>query len=159
MTASHNLQMNADFLSVRALGVWIPVTVNAMFGQFVSEELAGTVELCVHELCINIVEHAYTDAADALGSEKTISVTATHAEGSLVIETLDAGAGFEFDPLAETDPRTPSIRGYGLMIVKQLTSSVTYQRNGDRNCWSLCFEIPNSQRTQFSNSPTCQATS
>jgi anti-sigma regulatory factor (Ser/Thr protein kinase) len=159
MTASHHLQMDADFLSVRALGVWIPSTLNAMFGQSVSEHLAGAVELCVHELCINIVEHAYADAADAPGLEKTISVTATHAEDSLVFETFDTGVGFEFDPLAETDQGTPSIRGYGLMIVKQLTSSVKYQRNGDRNCWSLRFEIPNSQRTQFSNSPTCQATS
>ncbi len=132
-----SLTIPADFLSVRQLGEWIPQQLTLLFGASTSAQHAAAVELCVHELAINIVEHAYANYAGSI----SFTAQAASNKDAVRFEVTDDGLDFDFDPSADTEPGAPSVRGYGLMIVKTLASSIAYQRKNGQNQWTLTFEV------------------
>ncbi len=136
-----HLTIEANSLAVRALGDWIADvirTVSLPIGAGIEEAtpgLATTIELALHEVCINIVEHAYGP------THGSISLTAAHDGSNLCFVTNDDGKEFDQTTLVEPDSANPTVRGYGLMITKQLASSVSYARVESRNIWSLTFPL------------------
>lgn len=53
----------------------------------------------------------------------------------------DHGSAVEPDDVPRPDPDKPQVRGYGLMIIEQLTDVFDVRRDGDMNTWDLRFPI------------------
>jgi serine/threonine-protein kinase RsbW len=82
------------------------------------------VQLAVHELCVNIIEHAYAETGGRI--EIILSICADPHQ--LLIETCDSG--LPFDPSLVPDPDPLSERGRGLYIKRHFTNEVTYHARG-----------------------------
>lgn len=124
------LTIAADPLAVRASGVWLRELL-AGLGSPEAEQLMGRLELALHEICMNIVDHAGL----APGAHLTLRGSAD--DHRVLIEVFDQGRPFDQSQVTQPIPRVPQIRGYGLMIVKQLVDDLGYVRTGDTNSWSL----------------------
>ena len=94
-------------------------------------ETINKLDLIVEELVINVRDYAY---AGACGEIEVICAT----EGSQFILSIGDN-GPAFNPLAKTDPDTSltieerPVGGLGIFLVKQLTSSQLYRREGNKN--------------------------
>jgi serine/threonine-protein kinase RsbW len=100
----------------------------------VSSDVSQRVQLAVHEVCANIVEHAYGSDRDG-----TIQVTLTRTfePQRLVVDLFDTG--LPFDPASEPEPNLdePHVRGYGLYIVRSVMDDVRYDHGAGGNHWRL----------------------
>ena len=121
-------------------------------------ELAGdstityAVQLAVHEICANIIDHAY----GAYDPDNRIDIRLTLNEAQLAAKIVDNGRVFNPQTLLETtwemqaaengssyrlthinEPRLEQERGRGIYLVYQLMDSVIYTPQNDRNLWQL----------------------
>ena len=105
----------------------------------VNQEVVGKVDLVVEELVINVVNYAYGK------SSGEIEVRCGVKESKFILSISDNGP--KFNPLDHGDPDTSSaleerpIGGLGIYLVKQLSSSQTYHREGDRNVLMIVFDL------------------
>lgn len=132
MTETTGIKLDATYLGLREIGPWLG-RVFVDFGWADSPSL-GAVELAVHELATNVVDHA--DPPDGL-----IRVEAQRRQDDLAIRLTDAGRPFEQTDYAAPDENNPQERGYGLMIAEQLATEIEYFRDGDINVWSAVFAV------------------
>ena len=135
MTA--RLEIAADLLSLRAIGPWLRDLLHGCLPDAEIEPFAARCELGVQEVAVNIVTHGYGDRADG-----SIDLDGVITDGTLRVRVTDDGAPYQPDDHADPDPDDPQIHGYGLMIVRQLTSEFTHRRDGDRNHTTLVFDLP-----------------
>ena len=93
------------------------------------EARIGELDLVVEEIFMNVCRHAYPDGTQAI-------VTLTYsvpAPGELSVEVADQGR--EFDPLTAApappalDSASLPIGGWGVFLVKNFASSLTYRRD------------------------------
>jgi anti-sigma regulatory factor (Ser/Thr protein kinase) len=133
-TTIEHLQLLADFESLRGLGPWLDVVLLPVADE-ITPSPKGRLELALHELCTNVVDHAYEHAPG------TISIDSTLVGHRLAVTLADTGRPFAGDTVVAPDPDEPQVRGYGLMILEQLTDGMTYERAGDRNVWHLVFDL------------------
>lgn len=105
----------------------------------------GEIELAVHEIIANVIDHA-----SATGE---ITVTARTEQDVLVVAIRDDGTSFASSEYRAPTDGQPQVRGYGLMIVDQLASSVNYTRcdHTETNLWTVTF----GRSTPTSSRPTC----
>lgn len=127
------LVLNADHLSLRAIGPWL-ADLATRFGFTETDIDLGAVELAVHEIAMNIVDHSLALTGG------TYTLTSVRDADSLVIRTCDRGK--QFTPAAYRSPQLdePQVGGYGLYLSEQLTDSLRYQRHGQENRWELVFK-------------------
>lgn len=122
------------------------LTIAASFGalaelpSFVASVAAGLEEVAVsqvalalHELCTNIIRHAYA------GSEGTIYVEASCDPHMLTFVIRDQAPREYAAPQHITlpNPRELAEAGWGMYIVHQLMSQVEYRQLGNGNEWVL----------------------
>ncbi|HOT76691.1 MAG TPA: ATP-binding protein [Candidatus Wallbacteria bacterium] len=94
--------------------------------------LSGEINLMLEELFINTVSYGYPDQ-----SEGSVEIKLSVSDGELAIEFSDDGE--EFDPLsiaaADTglDIMHRKIGGLGMHLIRQISDSVEYKRNGNFN--------------------------
>jgi serine/threonine-protein kinase RsbW len=95
---------------------------------------ADEVQLAVHEICANIIRHAY---ADRSRGRVRVVLTLAARPRRLVIELRDRGRSFE--PAAVPDPgfAEPREGGYGLFLARKLLDEVTYRASASGNRWRL----------------------
>ena len=129
MTA--RLQLDADYLSLRAIGPWLAGVAGP------AAEL-GAVELAVHELGANCIDHAQP-------VDGKITLDGTMDGDVLIIHVRDRGKEFDRSGVKSPDPDVPQVRGYGLMILEQIAEDVQYNRTDDTNVWVLRFRVVNDQ--------------
>lgn len=98
-----------------------------------AEQLSYSVQLAVHEICANIVDHAY-DGADG---RIAMTVQLDRCDGQITIELRDTGRFFDPADDVEQDLDIPRESGYGLLIARQLLDDVRYEREESRNRWLL----------------------
>ncbi len=104
------------------------------------EEDAFTVELSVHEICVNIAMYAYPD-----GRSGDLAVRVWRDDGSVVIEVRDRGV--PFDPAQRPSPdllariRHGKRGGLGVYFFKTLMDGFTYRREGDENVLTVFKKI------------------
>jgi serine/threonine-protein kinase RsbW len=93
------------------------------------------VQLAAHEVCTNIVEHAYAGRDDG-----TIAVTLRLARAphrAIQIELRDRGRAFDPDAIPAPDLDKPQEGGYGLFLAKALLDELIYLQDADENVWRL----------------------
>jgi len=94
------------------------------------------IQLAVHEICTNIIEHAYgNDPEKRIDLEIFIK---QRADSSLVIKLYDY-SGIEFIAANVKAPVVEALqeRGMGLMLINQIMDEVDYAFQDNRNCWTL----------------------
>lgn len=94
------------------------------------------VELAVHEVCTNIVEHAYAGAPGRIRAALTLE-----PQRRLVVDLYDNGRSFNATAVAEPNLDEPQTSGYGLFLVRNLMDEVTYRPHADGNHWRLIKEL------------------
>lgn len=134
MTMTTSLTLNADYEAMRAIGPWLAEQVPAVGADHLTDRV-GEFELAVHELAVNIVDHAYDDVSRP-SATLDISLHCDHPD--LVVTFRDSGRPYD-DADKPVIGDEPTVRGYGLFIVEQLAKSIDYQRRNDQNHWTLVF--------------------
>jgi serine/threonine-protein kinase RsbW len=98
-----------------------------------AEGLSYSVQLAVHEICANIVDHAY----DGAGGRIAMVARLDRCARQMTIELHDTGRYFDPADDVEHDLDIPRESGYGLMIARQLLDDVRYERETSQNRWLL----------------------
>ncbi len=130
--SSTNLELVASYEEIRAIGPWL-LEVLEPLGPTSAGANAGPIELAVHELATNSIDHAGCT---------TISIDAELGDGVLDVVLADNGQAFA--GRAEPAPTEPQVRGYGLMIIEQLADSIEYERADSSNSWKVRFVLHDS---------------
>ncbi len=86
-----------------------------------------TIELAVHEACVNIVRHGYRSA------DGVIELVVSAAGPDLVIDLYDNGPSFDPTNAPTPDLAEPQVHGYGVFIIRELMDSVSYQAGDEQN--------------------------
>jgi len=130
---SAELRLEANYLALRAIGPWLE---SLLLGHCVDQ--LGTIELGVHELATNSVDHAQS-------RDGILTLRGTVEAGCLRIVMHDRGIEFDAARVATPHPDRPQVRGYGLMILEQLVEELVYERQGEFNVWNACFALDDTQ--------------
>ncbi|MGS0683843.1 ATP-binding protein [Nakamurella sp. GG22] len=138
------LSVPAEPLELRKLTDWVATLLEV---EDALADLRPKVELAVHEVCMNVIDHAYGAAHPTGPADITIAGSVDH--DAVRVRVTDTGA--PFDPAAVRPPvqGVPQIRGYGLVIAQKLTDELTYDRADGANVWSLRFDRPRFDRPSF----------
>lgn len=121
-----DLTLLADHHQLRQLRPWLDDQASHL-----GPSVIGRVELCVHELATNVIDHS--------GATK-LSLHLAAEPSKLTVELRDFGVPVDLSVAAASEPH-PRIRGYGMMIAEQLASELTYERRGTVNVWRATFEL------------------
>lgn len=129
------LDVRADVAASASLSEWLQTTLGEELGV-TDTVLVSEIELAVHEIWVNVVEHAYQGSSDGV-----VTFTASREGKSVIFEIFDNGA--EFDPrmIAEPDPDNPQEGGYGLYLVRHLMDTLSYENTPDGNRWRLMKHV------------------
>lgn len=123
VTIQLDLPADAQYLGV--LGVCL----NELLSQraALAEQTRYNIALAAHEICANLIEHAYADQTGRLALTFTVHANAFE------FEARDHGARV-FDPTQVPLPDATAFdqRGRGLWLVQQLTDRVTYAARDGR---------------------------
>jgi serine/threonine-protein kinase RsbW len=132
---------------VRRLRPWLEAVVACGNGD--RAELLGRIELALHELCVNVIDHAYgrTERAGTAGTSAgaappDIVVELWNGVSGVHVRTVDRGRPFDAAAVRSPQPDEPQVHGYGLMIIEQLVDDLRYERRGDRNVWCATVRCP-----------------
>jgi serine/threonine-protein kinase RsbW len=123
------LTIPASHLGARDIGPWLA---GLCAGRSDAAQTLSRLELALHELCINIVDHAYggSDAGE-------IRIAGRLSQTGVQLEIRDRGTEFVQDRVVSPEPGVPQIRGYGLFLIEKLVESTHYRRQQDENVWTM----------------------
>ncbi|ABX04828.1 ATP-binding protein [Herpetosiphon sp.] len=101
-------------------------------------QLIYNIELAVHEICTNIITHAYefNNAGSIAINVRFYSLT-----NQLEINIYDWGKPFYADQRRLPDLEHGQEGGYGLFIVEQVLDSLCYRRTATGNHWQLIKQL------------------
>lgn len=98
--------------------------------------LAMSLNLALEEAVANVVLYAYPE-----GTDGTVDIDATMADGLLTFVIADSGVPFDPTTKAEADVTLSleerPIGGLGIFLVRQLMDTVAYERKDNRNILTL----------------------
>lgn len=98
------------------------------------ETVAYNIELGVHEICTNIVDHAYDNQPH--GRIK-VKMTLPPDSSRFVVELQDTGQNFDPTLVPSPDLNEVKVRGYGLFLAQSLLDAVNYDPHLNKNVWQL----------------------
>lgn len=93
--------------------------------------------LAVHEICTNIVEHAYAGK----GGRIEIVVCLDEKPDHIVMDIYDTGQRFDLDSTPMPDLDEALVRGYGLFLIRELMDEVSYWPGAKQNHWRLMKKL------------------
>ncbi len=100
------------------------------------------VVLALHELCVNIIKHAYAGKKDQFGVVFELRCDPT----LLQIDTYDDGPHkFDVAGWQTPDLDDPPIHGLGVFLMRQLMDEVTYETTAAGNHWRLVKFLPEAE--------------
>lgn len=127
------VEMPAAHAYLHMIGPCISCLFNNAPAYAGGDNLAYNIELAVHEVCTNIIEHAY----GGLPGRIQIIFTMLREPRQLIVEMIDNGRSFEYASTPMPNPDEPQIRGYGLFLIQELMDKVDYCTNEVENSWRL----------------------
>ena len=128
------IELPATTKYLNVLGVALAAVLERAAGVGAEDPRTYDVQLAVHEICTNIVEHAY--GGDQQGRIEVLLEIASEPR-ALIVELADRGVEYARVEVAAPDPSLLLERGYGLYLAQELMDSVAYRREATRNCWRL----------------------
>lgn len=131
-TVDRTLTIQPDLESVRALGPWLHSCLTDPGCAPDLNSSVGEIELALHELAVNIIEHSLNETGPAF------SIALACGPDSLTAIVTDAGRPFSAADWP-APPTEPQVGGYGLMILEQLAETVAVERIGNTNQWTVVF--------------------
>jgi serine/threonine-protein kinase RsbW len=108
--------------------------------------------LAIHELCVNIIEHAYGGAREGTTGYIAMTITLTTFPHRLIVETYDTGE--PFDPSRVPEPDLLSERGRGLQLIRALMDEVSYLARNEQ-AWHTTKGHPWRAETRKPPQPGC----
>jgi serine/threonine-protein kinase RsbW len=131
------IELPARYRYLNVIGAALRAILERVEITTLSKDQIYQLQLAIHEVCNNVIEHAYGDETGQL----QVQITIPSATQPLVVDLFDNGAPFdpaELAPQALTEPR---VAGYGLFLAHQLLDEVTYSRTAEVNHWRLVKAI------------------
>lgn len=135
----HATEIEATHLAVREVDPWLDVVLSD-FPETSRPELKVRLNLAVHEICVNVVDHAYR------GQGGRMELISERRYASLIITITDRGSPYDAASARRTTPGQALVRGFGLGIVEQLVDRLEYQRSNEINTWTLCVNTAQTQQ-------------
>jgi serine/threonine-protein kinase RsbW len=105
----------------------------------IDETMVHSIELAVHEIATNIVDHAYSE--NQAGVIEASLVLSKGSQRRLTVELSDAGTPFDAAAVAPVNLESPQESGYGLFLAEALLDEVHYERRSGRNIWRLTKRV------------------
>ncbi len=97
-----------------------------------------SIELAVHEIATNIVDHAYPENREGqIEVSLSLSGSSQRTPERLTVELSDSGMPFDAAAVAPVDLECAQEGGYGLFLAQALMDEVHYERRAGRNLWRL----------------------
>jgi serine/threonine-protein kinase RsbW len=129
------LDLPARYTYLHLLSDCIAEMLRLVEGVHDFETLCYNIQLAAHEICTNIINHAYDgDGAGRLEIALRLEFPATPR---LTIDLYDSGRPFDPDSYSAPDLDEVRIHGYGLFLVHHLMDTVNYTPARGRNHWCL----------------------
>ncbi len=140
MSQKHKLEVCANLEEVRQLGSWVATRIGTRLTATQVKLIMPSVELAVQELAVNIVTHGY-EASESGRIALEVRTTTEYVD----LYFTDTGA--EYDPEAVAPPSIEDfqIGGYGVMIIKNLTTNFDVERTNGTNYTHLRFDVPSAE--------------
>ncbi len=128
-----NIPANMKYLNV--VGASIAAIMEHLNLSGDVESSVYEIQLAVHEICTNIIEHAYNNDDE---QRILLEISIKQVNTTLVISLFD-NSGFEFSETAVKVPDVEELqeRGMGLMLARKIMDEVKYEHSGKQNCWTL----------------------
>jgi serine/threonine-protein kinase RsbW len=134
------LDVEASYEAVRQIDSAIVELLQRAGG--VDDETLYGVELAVHEVCTNIVEHAYGEKPGGrIAVHAAVEKSGFGSKRRLLVELRDSGDAYTPPPTNEIDLDTPHEGGYGLYLSRALLDEVRYERQALGNRWQLSKRV------------------
>jgi serine/threonine-protein kinase RsbW len=95
--------------------------------------LVYSVELALHETCVNIIQHAYRDRPGRI----QVALTLRHDPPQLIVDVRDSGSSFDLSAVNAPDLEQVQTHGYGLFLMAELMDEISYQQEAGGNHWRL----------------------
>ncbi len=114
-----------------------------------AEAVHYNIVLALHELCVNIIKHAY----EGQPGEFQLTLALHDSPSRLVIDSYDRGTRpFSLASVAEPDLVDPPINGLGIFLMRQLMDTVQFDVSGGVNHWHITKQLTDSTQN-LSHSP------
>ncbi len=134
------LDVEASYEAIRQIDSAIVELLERAGG--VGEETVYGIELAVHEICTNIVEHAYGERPGGrIAAHAVVEKGGFRSKRRLVVELRDSGNAYTPPATNEIDLDTPHEGGYGLYLSRALLDEVRYERQALGNRWQLSKRV------------------
>lgn len=127
------LSLPASYQNLNILGAILKAMLERVTGILEHEQFAYSAELAVHEICTNIVEHAYELRPGRIRAQ----ITLQQKPRQLVVDLFDNGKSFDPATVGLPDLTQMQEGGYGLYLVQQLMDEVMYEPGAENNHWRL----------------------
>lgn len=129
-----HLDLPADYKYLNVLGSCIAEMLARVEELAKPDEIIYNMQLAVHEVCVNIVKHAYNNN----NSERIrITLTVLQNPRQFVVDLVDTGCSFDPSGVSAPNLDDMQVHGYGLFLAQQLLHTVTYYPQPDHNRWQL----------------------
>lgn len=133
VTRSIEIEIPAELQYLESLGERLREFLGVIPNLIEPEATRYNIELAVHEIAANIVNHAYVNSSGAIVMSATLS-----SEPMQINVTLeDTGCAFDPDTVQEPNLGELQEHGFGLFLVRHLMDKVEYQQLDKKNVWQL----------------------
>ncbi|MFP4439731.1 MAG: ATP-binding protein [Chloroflexaceae bacterium] len=128
------LELPAAYKYLKLLSGCIEELLTSVAGIADREVVTYNVQLAAHEVCTNIVEHAYAGNPDGC-----IAITLTlHPDPpQMTMDFRDTGRTFDLACVPTPNLDEVRERGYGLFLIYNLMDTVEYTPHAEGNHWHL----------------------
>ncbi len=130
-----NLPATNKYLNV------VAVCIDSMLEQDIQTIEMGRViyniKLATHELCMNIVDHAYAGRKGRID----IRFSCTNEPRQFIIDVHDTGDSFSMPEIHQPNEAEIQTSGYGLFLIHRLMDLVDYEPQPNQNHWRLMKQL------------------
>ena len=127
------IDIPASYTYLNVLGLCLQGVLERVEGLSDRASTIYNIQLAAHEICTNIVGHAYADQSGRIA----ITIVLMRDPLRVVIELCDSGRPFDPSQVPAPDLDTAQVHGYGLFLVHSLMDDVSYEGQASRNRWCL----------------------
>jgi serine/threonine-protein kinase RsbW len=132
------IDLPAAYKSLSLVSTGIAEILAQAEGLSIDEKVVYGIQLAAHEVCANIVEHAYADRPDA---RIVIILTLAAEPRQIIIDLHDRGSAFDLESVPEPNLDEAHEHGYGMFLVRNLVDQVMYAPLASGNHWRLVKQL------------------